>query len=221
MAETGRLRLGIELIQKSLPRLSGMYRKVSEAALMKFLLWAGLLTIQDAARLGEHTDAKAEHMLQLACWLEDVEALRCALKYADAPDVEPIWRNTFYLHYGHALLRQFEKSALCAAKEFRSEVESKGSTPEDAMDRVRISSASAHLLRHCGDIKGAREETERAERELKSIGAEVTPDPMALATHYRNVLALGGKARRARRFFAEYEKHGYACFRGVETKPAR
>ena len=221
MAETGRLRKGIELIQKSLPRLVGMYRKVSEAALMKFMLWAGLLSIQDAARLGEHTDAKAEHMLQLACWQEDAEALRCALKYADAPDVEPIWRNTFYSHYAHALLSQFEKTALCAAKEFRSQVEKSKAAPTDAMDRARLSSAAAHLLRHCGDEKGAQEETQRAENELQSIGPEVTPDPMTLATHYRNVLALGGKVSRARKFFREYAKHGYACFTRVELKPAR
>ncbi|MBP9891062.1 MAG: hypothetical protein KBG84_04095 [Planctomycetes bacterium] len=221
LAETGRLRRGISLIQKSLPRLGGLYRKVSEAALMKFMLWAGLLRIEDAARMGEHTDAKAEHMLQLACWQENTEALRCALKYADAPDVEPIWRNTFYSHYAHALMRLFEKPALRAGRDFRSEVEGSKGAPTDAMDRARLAAAAAHLSRLGGDAAGAKEETQRAQNELKSVGREVHPDPMMLATHYRNVLALGGETKRARKFFREYTRHGYACFSSVETKPAR
>jgi hypothetical protein len=145
--------------------------------------------------------------------------LRCALKYADAPDVEPIWRNTFYSHYAHALQRQLEKPA--SAIDLRAEVEKSKAAPTDAMDQARLSAAAAHLHRLAGNLKEARSETARAEAELKSLGKEVHADPMMLATHYRNVLALGGKSRRARRFFADYEKHGYACFSGVEKKPAR
>ena len=224
LAETGKLRQGIALIQSSLPRLSGLYRKVSEAALMKFMLWAGLISIDDATKMGEHTDAKSEHLLQMACWLENADHLRSALKYADAPDVVPIWRNAFFGIYAQALLRQLEKPSPAAAAEFRAEVEKSRAVSADPMDCARVSGAASHLFRVAGDAKQALAEARRAQGEMKSVDREVHPDPMSLATHYRNVLALKADRaleRKARRFFAYHERHGYACFRGVNAKPAR
>lgn len=221
LAETGRLREGLEYIQKSLPRLSGMYRKVSEAAQLKFSMWAGLLSVQDAAKIGEHTDAKAEHMLQMACWLEDAEALRCALKYASAPDVEPIWRSRYHSVYAQALLRQMDRPGKCAAEDFRAELAKARHEGADGTERLRVCAAVAHLLRHCGDNAGARLETETAQRELDALSREISVDPMTLASHWRNVLTLGGKTARARRFFRRYLRNGYACFATVEMKPAR
>ena len=225
LAELGNLRRGMALVQSSLPRLTGMYRRISEASLAKFMLWAGLLTVEDALQMGEHTDAKVEHFLQHACWLQDTKAIERTLAYAHAPDVEPVWRDSFFPQYGSAMLAQVRNPNPESGAEFRKRLESGASTaPHDEAENLRLAACVAQIHRIGGNRDLAVAETWRAEGHRKALGTEIHAEPMALATHFRNALFLFSKpeqmrerglVRRARRFFTRRAREGFAIFESL------
>jgi hypothetical protein len=77
-----------------------------------------------------------------------------------------------------------------------------------------------------GDSKASEEELWRAENHRRAIPKDVSPEPMALATHYRNAQRLFEKPandaqrqllKRAAKFFLRYFRGGFACFeKGAE-----
>lgn len=220
LVELGHLYKGMALVQRSLPRLTGMYRKVSEAALAKQMLWAGLVRLEDAMAMSERNDAKAEHFLQTACWLSEPRLLEATLAYAEARDVEPVWRDGFFPRYARSLLKQLTHPGSEEAAAFEAAMQASPKTaPRDEGDWVRLGASVAHLYLAAGLREHALAQTLEVDRRLKSMDPEVNPEPLAAATHYRCVLALlssptdarqKGMIQQARHFFTRYIRGGYA-----------
>jgi hypothetical protein len=222
LAETGQLRKAIELMQRAIPRLEGMYRKVSEAALLRQMMMAGIMGIRDAVGMGAHTDAKASHFLQFAVWNLDAAELEFALKYADNPDIEHVWGKGFFHVLARRVLDQLIRPSRSAALEF--ETEFRKAVPDADAETIDFSLAVARceLHRIAGNTKEAIKDLRVAEAERKRLMPEIVPAPLELGTHYRAALALlresktdGPLKARARRYFQRRVAQGYLCFDGV------
>jgi hypothetical protein len=229
LAETGHLRKAIDQMQRAIPRLDGMYRKVSEAALVRLLLLAGILTIREAAGMGTNTDAKASHFLQFAVWDLDQDNLEFAIEYAARPDVEHVWGPGFHHMMARRMLGQLRRPSPRAAREF--EAEFRQAVPDADADTLNFTLAQARceLNRIGGYRKEAIKDLQSAEAERKRLAPELVPTPLELATHYRSALILLAEAKsaadkrlhiRARRWFRKRLKQGYLCFEGVVKPPA-
>ena len=217
LAETGRLRRAIEILQRTMPRLSGMYRKVSEAALNRMLLWSGVLSLEDAISIGEATDAKAQHLVQFACWRQDLGALKSTLDFAKGR-VEPVWGRPMLMIYAKHLRAQLSKPGTTRADEYEKEV-TKEFGKDDDISPFIISACRCELSRLAGRTKEANKDLKKAEAERTRLMPSVLPAPLDLAMHYRSVIELlkpdHKLARRSRRWFKRYVKSGYLCFEGV------
>ncbi|MCA8910735.1 MAG: helix-turn-helix transcriptional regulator [Planctomycetes bacterium] len=222
LAETGQLYRGIELIQQSMPRLAGMYRAVSEAALVKMLLWSNVLSIDDAIAMGTPNDARARHILQFACWQLDRAAVGRAMDYAQAPGVEVVWGRSYHHAFALHLKEQMDKPAPGKARAMARDYESGWGKPEDVTDRFNLAAYSCELERVGGYRKPALEQLWKAEEARRKHYPEFVPGPLELATHYRAALKLLDKpktnreralVKRAGRHFQRRIAKGYLCFK--------
>lgn len=222
LTELGYLHKGLECVQRTLPRLSGMYRRIAEATQLRMMMWGGMLPIQDAANVGERTDAKADHLMQFACWRGDKESLRVALGYANAPNVEPVWRSGYFRRVATALLEQLEQPDPRTAKQ--------GVSLDQASDRPNggdaplAAACNTELLYASGDKAAAAKELQRCEEARQALPKGVSPHILALSLHFRNALRLippdakGAHAklrRAARKHFEKWFKHGFTAYGSV------
>lgn len=219
LTEMGWLHRGLECVQRTLPRLSGMYRRIAEAAQLRMLMWGGMLSVQDAARVGERTDAKADHMLQFSCWLGDKAALRAALDYANAPDVEPVWRSSLFRRVATALLEQLESPNPRRAAEGLTLDQPGGR--KTGGDAPLAAACHTELLFASGDRNAALEQLVHCEQARTGLPRDVTPHVLALSLHFRNALRLVepdaagdlGKLRRtALKHFRTWHRRGYSTY---------
>lgn len=217
LAETGRLRRAIEILQRTMPRLSGMYRKVSEAALNRMLLWSGVLNLDDAISIGEQTDAKAQHLVQYACWRQDLGALKKTLEFAQGR-VEPVWGRPMLMIYAKHLRGQLAKTSATRADDYEKEVTREFGN-DDNLTPFIISACRCELNRLAGRVREASKDLKKAEVVRARLMPDVLPAPLDLAMHYRSAIQLQKPndklVRRARRWFKRYAKNGYLCFEGV------
>ena len=226
LAETGHLRKAIDQMQRAIPRLEGMYRKVSEAALVRLLLLAGILSIRDAVSIGAHTDAKASHFLQFAVWKLDKADLEFALEYAARPDVEHVWGPGFHHMMARRVLEQLRRPSARAAREFEAEFRS--TIPDADADTLDFTLAQARCeLNRIASSKEAIKDLRTAEAERKRLAPEILPAPIELATHYRNALILLAQPKsaedkrlvtHARKWLQRRVRQGYLAF---EAAPLR
>ncbi|MCC7510995.1 MAG: helix-turn-helix transcriptional regulator [Planctomycetes bacterium] len=223
LAESGKLRQGLELIERSLPRLDGMYRKVSEAALLRMLIWSGALTVMDALNVGEPTDAKAQHFVTYATWLLEPKALRAAIAYATQPGLSPVWKSDSFLQRGRMLLELIEHPSTERVAEFEKSPPTQDSAEADIAPWLELV-RTAEAYRVAGNRKSARARMEEAITVMQGVPSGLCPPPMEEATAHRAVLdlfagdksAAGAKAlRRARKFFEKRVAGGYICFEPV------
>ncbi|MBE7491456.1 MAG: helix-turn-helix transcriptional regulator [Planctomycetes bacterium] len=228
LTELGFLHKGLAKVQRTLPRLTGMYRRISEATQLRMMMWGGMLPIADAARIGERTDAKSDHILQFACWLGDKAALRTALDYANAPNVEPVWRNGYFRRLATALLEQLERPDPKAARQ--GVALDPGSGRLTGGEVPLTSACNTELLVAAGDRAGAMKEMMRCEEMRRSLNPEVTPHVLALSLHFRNALRLiapgargePGRLRRAAfRHFETWFRRGYVAYGPVLAEHGR
>ncbi|MBZ0136732.1 MAG: helix-turn-helix transcriptional regulator [Planctomycetes bacterium] len=222
LAETGQLRRAIAVIQRGMPRLSGMFRKISEAALNRMLMWAGVLSIDDAIAIGEATDAKARHLAHFAAWQLDTRALKKALAFAEAPGVEPVWGRSLQVIYARHLYAQLREPSRDRADEYEREMRQAFDDSTGMFD-VIVYICRCELNRLAGRKKQAMIELRKAEKERRALLPDMLPDPLDLGVHFRSALALlkpgDPLARRARRWFKRYVSRGYLCFEGVLQMP--
>jgi transcriptional regulator with XRE-family HTH domain len=71
----GHMREGLDLMQHWQPRMSTRRVEATRTLMAKALLMAGLLTPQEALRVGPDTEAKFMSMTEVGWWLEDAEFL--------------------------------------------------------------------------------------------------------------------------------------------------
>lgn len=223
LAESGKLRRGLEMVERSLPRLDGMYRKVSEAALLRMLIWSGALTVVDAMNVGEPTDAKAQHFLTYATWLLEPKALRAAIAYATQPGLSPVWKSDSFLQRGRMLLELIEHPSPERVAQFENNPAPEDRSEADIgpwLEAVR----AAEAYRVAGSRKSAKARMEEAIRAMANVQGGLCPPPMEEATAHRAVLDLfaGDKSptsaramRRARKFFERRVAGGFICFEPV------
>lgn len=219
LTELGFLHKGLEKVQRTLPRLTGMYRRISEATQLRMMMWGGMLPVADAARIGERTDAKADHILQFACWLGDKASLRVALDYANAPNIEPVWRSGYFRRLATALLEQLERPDPKAAREGVA-LDTGAGRPAGG-DSPLASACNTEVLVTSGDRAGALRELLRCEQARQELPREVTPHILALSLHYRNAIRLiepgakgaqGRLRRRAQKHMQTWFKRGWVAY---------
>jgi len=225
LAELGYLYKGLALVQWTMPRLDGMYRRISEATQIRLLLWGGMLGINDAIGIGERTDAKADHLLQYACWLGDRESLRTAIAYSNAPNLEPVWRSGYFRRVAAALLGQLERPD---AQEARKGVALDPAAGKPAPgDAPMAAACNTELLVAAGDLTAAMKELMRCEEARRKLDPEVRMHVLAQSLHFRNALRLiskgtrgpqGDLRRAALKHFRTWRKRGYLAFGGVQER---
>ncbi|MCC6466040.1 MAG: helix-turn-helix transcriptional regulator [Planctomycetes bacterium] len=219
--ETGWLRRGLKLLQQCLPGLSGMHAKVGQAQQLRMMLWGGMLALPAAMQMGEPTDAKADHFLQVAIWTGEREPLEAALRYAQAPDVQPVWRGRFWQAFAAEALDQLRQRSPAAA---RKAARMPANVDSDAAAGMLDKAARMHLLLLAGDAKGARELWQESEAMRRSCRPDLSPHPMALCLHHRTALRLFGPQERraaalnARRFFRRWGSRGFALLAGLAIR---
>jgi len=228
LAEHGYLLKSLALVQETLPRLTGMYRRIAEATQMRLMLWGGVLLLKDAVNIGERTDAKADHLMQFACWLGDRNSLHLALDYANAPNLEPVWRSGYFRRVATAILAQLENPD---PKSARDVVPLDPALGRPAGGDAPLSAAcNTEILFASGDRAAALKELQRCEQTRQALPPEVTPHNLALSLHYRNALRLipngtkganGKLRRRAERHFETWYKRGCVAYADVLKESAR
>jgi transcriptional regulator with XRE-family HTH domain len=224
--ETGRLRPAIAAMQQAIPRLEGMYRKVSEATLVKMLMWSNVLTFEDALSIGETTDPKAEHLMQYACWRLDASMIERAISYARTPGIVQVWGPGVFHIYSDYLLKQLKRPARNAADEFTREQRARMPDFEPEIGDFVVACLRCELLRVGKFAPEARVVLRESEAMRQAFKGELLPGPLELATHYRGALALIDNPRtaadraliqRARRYFNRRIKAGYLCLQDGMT----
>jgi hypothetical protein len=224
LAETGQLRRGIEQMQRAIPRLEGMYRKVSEAALVRMLMLAGVIGVRDGEGVGPHTDAKASHFLATAIWNLDADELAFALKYAARPNLDHVWGEGLYHVMGRHMARQLENPKRTAAREFEQEFRKVVTDADAEMLPFTLAQARCEFNRIAGQKQSAVKDLKEAEQERQRMLPDITPGPLELATHYRNALILMPEDdplhQRARRHFKKRLRQGYLLYEGTLDDPA-
>lgn len=219
LTELGYLHKGLECVQRTLPRLTGMYRRIAEATQLRMMMWGGMLPIKDAAQVGERTDAKADHLMQFACWLGDKPSLRIALDYANAPNVEPVWRSGYFQRVAKAILEQLERPDPKTARE--GVPLDQGTGRPVGGDAPLAAACNTEILYASGDKAAALKELHKCEDTRRALPREVTPHILALSLHYRNVLRLipkdakgdqGRLRRAARKHFESWFKRGFTAY---------
>lgn len=224
LTETGRLRRGVEYIERALPRLGGMYHKVAEAALTRLLVWSGVLTLEDAMGIGERNDAKGQHWVQYANWTLDTKRMQLALDYATDKNLKTVWGESFEVKYGHYLVRQLRNPSKATAESFETELLPRAFDPSDTTGEFVHQVVRCQMRRLCDDRKSALGALREAEAEHAAMMPDTQPSQLELATHYRNALKLYPSPRgkeqqalinRARRFFQKRTRQGYRLFEGV------
>ncbi|MBX3460018.1 MAG: helix-turn-helix transcriptional regulator [Planctomycetes bacterium] len=220
MAESGNLRKGLELIERSLPRLSGMYRKVSEAALVRMLIWGGALTIFDALNVGEPTDAKAQHFVRYAAWLLDPKAIKAALQYSRQQGLSPVWKGENFVGIAGILLEQLESPSAPNVQAIEDQDADNNGDAEVSPWLRFVNTAEAYRV--AGDRKRARERIIAANELRVNMDPEVLPPPMDEATAHRATLDLlqddktqRPAVQRARTYFKRRVARGFLCFEPV------
>lgn len=218
LAESGNLRRGLELIERSLPRLSGMYRKVSEAALVRMLIWSGALTVFDALNVGEPTDAKAQHFVRYSAWLLDPAAIKAALEYATQQGLSPVWKGDNFVGIARMLLEQLETPTPARVESLESEAPPVDEGDATVAPWTRLVN-TAEAYRVARDRKRARDRILQANELRRAMDPEVLPPPMDEATAHRATLHLLADDKqqrqavtRARAFFRRRVAKGFLCF---------
>jgi len=229
LAETGYLRRAIDEMQRAIPRLEGMYRKVSEAALVRLLLLGRVVSIADAAAMGGHTDAKASHLLHFAVWYLDPEALELSLAYAERKNIELVWGPGLHHTLATHMLRHLKRPSAGGAAAVDAALRQIISDADSETTVFTLPMIRCEFNRIAGG-KAAIKDLREAEAGRVRLAPDVVPAPLDLATHYRCALILlkDSKAQadrqlvaRARHWFRKRIRQGYLCFEGALHEPAR
>ncbi len=225
-ADSGRLYEGVALIQRNLPRLTGMHQTVAQAALARLLLWAGVVDMDGAAGIGPPSDAKAEHLLAYAWWTRDRANLDTALKYAAREDLKPVWRVSFFELLARAAQKQLARPGSLDLAELASKLsETRASEIENAdLAAFTIETVCADLAFLGQDTTQATRRFRKAQECLAKLMPDVVPPPLELAGHYRTARELLADSKKkedaellaqAQEYFRFRYQHGYRIFEAL------
>lgn len=225
-ADGGRLYEGVALIQRNLPRLTGMHQTVAQAALARMLLWAGVLDIEGAAAIGPPSDAKAEHFLQYAWWTRDRAALDKAMRYAAREDLKPVWRVRFYLVLAEAMQKLLSRPGQLNVDDVAQRLQQTRvgelENADHATFTIETACADLHLV--ADEHAAAMRRFKRAQECLDKLMPEVVPSPLELGGHYRNAMVLLASTKKkeeqdllqqAHEYFKFRYNHGYRVFESL------
>ncbi|MBZ0136226.1 MAG: hypothetical protein K8I27_07630 [Planctomycetes bacterium] len=210
MVETGRLYEGLALLKRWFPQVQGEGRqRAAQDSLTMALLYAGLMSPDEAFDYGGHNEFKAINLVMVGVYMEDADYLRRAFDYLEGGRVprEKVYTTMHYvLEHGRRVL-----DALHGEGRFS---ESGGSELE-----ARIFDTQSRRL--LGGKAQARKALAQAEKLVES-SRNMRVMPLIGAVHYRNLLELSPRGaeshQRAVEYFEARIGAGYDIFRPRKTR---
>jgi len=190
-----------------------------------FLLFAGMLRVDDATEFGDHVPPKVQLIAPTVAWREDVAGLERLAAYAKDKRMKRMGDIDVGTQYGPILLSAIKAKSAKAVEDYDATA-----FRMDAPFHVVPSVFRTQLLRVIGQRERAIEELEKAERDLAALEPEVSYPQAGYAAHYRNALlltaesdkrpalkALRAKAKaKAKAWFTEAIARGYTSFRDFD-----
>ncbi|MCA8911330.1 MAG: helix-turn-helix transcriptional regulator [Planctomycetes bacterium] len=208
LAKQGRLFEGLREMQVHAPLVKGRRGKAGRLMLMRALLMAGLMELDEAYAFGVDAEPKGLHLLEFAAWTEDATPIRKALKFfREEVSVLPgFLEGPVYAEFALKALSGDRKAAASYLQRLRAEAKVKA-------PGMHMLTSQATLSRMAGAKAVACKFTLQADALLPGLQPEV----LQLGRHYRNVLRLGitGEPKqRAEAFFRDMQQAGYRVFDG-------
>ncbi|MEZ5992943.1 MAG: helix-turn-helix transcriptional regulator [Planctomycetota bacterium] len=208
LTDTGDLYEGLRRMQANAPLIKGRRGLASRLMLMRALMMAGLLELDEAYAYGFDAEPKALHLIEFALWTEQPEPIRKALDFFHGEvDLLPGFLETpVACEYTLMALGGDRKAAASYAQRVK-----------DGTGRKQLGISQTitqcTLLRLTGQTTRAR----KIANEIEEMLPQVEPGVMMLARHYRNLLRLRLPDDDAKHFFRKMQQLGYRCF---DAEPA-
>lgn len=221
-AELGDLLGGLAIMQQWIGRAQNERdTQAMRLWITPFLLFAGMLRIDDATEFGEHLPPKVQLIAPTVAWREDVAGLEHLARYARDKRIKRMGDIEVGAQYGPMLLSAVKTKSPKALDDYDA-----AAFRMDAPFNVAPAVFRTQLLRVMGERERALEELQKAERDIAALEPDVTYPVAGYAAHYRNALlliaenekrpALKGLRAKAESWFAETIARGYTSFRDFD-----
>ncbi len=221
-AELGDLLGGLAIMQQWIGRAKNERDTLAMRLwITPFLLFAGMLRVDDATEFGDHVPPKVQLIAPTVAWREDVAGLERLAAYAKDKRMKRMGDIDVGTQYGPILLSAIKSKSAKALEEYDAVA-----FRMDAPFHVVPSVFRTQLLRVIGQRERAIEELEKAERDLAALEPEVSYPQAGHAAHYRNALLLTAESdkrpvlkalrAKAKAWFTEAIARGYTSFRDFD-----